>query len=1024
MLYSKTFLTVNTVLTLFALSVRSADLPSELKSTILSGPQITPCPACLCAAPTGEVFVGVDMLGSLGKGPGKGKIVRVIDTDQDGVADEHTLFAELDNPRGLISVGTKLFVLHTVIPKTTGKLEAMHLSVFEDKDWDGKADGPGKILISDISPPKHNQARGADHTTNGIRMGIDGWIYIAVGDFGIHGAKGTDGTELTMLGGGVVRVRPDGKEMEVYTHGLRNIYDIAIDPCMNIFTRGNTNDGGGWNVRFIHHVQGGEYGYPILFKNFTGEIIPALADLGGGSGTGAMFFQEPGWPDKYNNVAMMCDWGRSQLIIHRIIPDGPSFTQSPENFIKLHQITDVDSDASGRLYAGAWAGAGYKGSPNKGWVECIVPQNWQYKPFTNPSKLKDQQLVELLRSESSSARLAASQELLRRPTLAALVATIAKDKSATLYSRIAAIFTYKQMAGNKAADILKQLAADPAVKEWALRALTDRKSQLDGITANLFTTALKDDNPRVRVAAAVGLGRLGNHPLARGCFIDAAAALLSVATPPGKEQPIVAPAASPAFQTKAFKGHKTHSVDVDVKTFKELYLVVNNAGDGDGEDHGAWFNPVFENASGKQVKLADLKWKSANSGWGKIGFGISATGAPLKSGDGKSQPDGLGTHANSVIVYDVPKGSVKFKARVGLASTSKARGKIQFIVSGTMPSIPGTSSSKEGPHATPNSAIILPHVAVNSLIELKAIDSCLDAIGSPQSRGALWALSKMHDTKVIDGLISKYESSSKSTASAGILRTLIRLYHIEAPYDGSWWWSTRPDTRGPYYKPIKWTGSEKIGQFIKRVWDNGENRGVIAAYNAKTRSNIEGINIEGIASRPIKPEEPKIDLSAIARTKGQVGKMSIEDIILAIADVKGNAKKGEALFTKQGCNACHTTRSDQAPKGPFMGQVGSILSRDQIAESILKPNASISQGFATVSLSTKDKKTLVGFVTAETADTVEMRDIAGQVHRFQKNNVAGRKELPISMMPAGLANALSIEEFASLLSYLEGMKGK
>ncbi|MED5586920.1 MAG: NPCBM/NEW2 domain-containing protein [Verrucomicrobiota bacterium] len=1007
---------------MFALSARSADLPPELKSTVLSGPKITPCPACLCAAPTGEVFVGVDMLGSLGKGPGKGKIVRVTDTDQDGVADEHTVFAELDNPRGLISVGKKLFVLHTVIPKTTGKLEAMHLSVLEDNNWDGKADGPAKILISDISPPKHNQARGADHTTNGIRMGIDGWIYIAVGDFGIHGAKGTDGTELTMLGGGVVRVRPDGKEMEVYTHGLRNIYDVAIDPFMNIYTRGNTNDGGGWNVRFIHHVQGGEYGYPILFKNFTGEVIPALADLGGGSGTGAMFFQEPGWPEKYNNVAMMCDWGRSQLIIHRVTPDGPSFTQAPENFIKLHQITDVDSDASGRLYAGAWAGAGYRGSPNKGWVECIVPQNWKYRPFTAPAELKDKPLVELLRSESASARLAASQELLKRPGLAAAVAAIAVDKKTDLYSRVAAIFTYRQMAGNKAVAILKQLAADPAVKEWALRALADRKSQLEGVSTSLFTTALKDDNPRVRVAAAVGLGRLGNYPFARGCFDDAAAALLSVATPPGKEQPIAAPAASPAFQTKAFKGHKTHSVDVDVKTFKELYLVVNNAGDGDGEDHGAWFNPVFENAAGKQVKLADLKWKSAKSGWGKIGFGISATGAPLKSGDGKAQPDGLGTHANSVIVYAVPKGSVKFKARVGLASTSKARGKIQFIVSGSMPSIPGTSSSKEGPHATPNSEIILPHVAVNSLIELNAIEGCVNAVGSSKSRGALWALSKMHDTRVIDGLIAKYQSSAGDRA--GILRTLIRLYHIEAPYDGSWWWSTRPDTRGPYYKPIKWDGSEKIADFVKACWNRGEFRGVIAANNAKTRSAIAGIDASQVASTPSGPDEPKVDLSAIARTKGQVGKMSIEDIILAIADVKGDAKKGEALFTRQGCIACHTTRSDQAPKGPFMGQVGSILSRDQIAESILKPNASISQGFATVSLSTKDKKTMVGFVTAETADTLEMRDIAGQVHRFSKNNIAGRKELPISMMPAGLANALSIEEFASLLSYLEGMKGK
>jgi glucose/arabinose dehydrogenase len=246
---------------------------------------------------TGEVFVGVDKNGSLGKGAGKGYILRLKDTDQDGKADEHTVFANVDNPRGLIAMGNQVYVLHTVIPESTGILEAMHLSVFTDADWDGVADGGPKRLISDISVPKHNQDRGADHTTNGIRMGIDGWIYIAVGDFGIVGAKGADGTELTMLGGGIVRVRPDGTEMEVYTHGLRNIYDVAIDPFMNIFTRGNTNDGGGWNIRFIHQIQSGEYGYPVLFKRFTDEIIPALVDVGGGSGTGAMFFEEQGWPE-------------------------------------------------------------------------------------------------------------------------------------------------------------------------------------------------------------------------------------------------------------------------------------------------------------------------------------------------------------------------------------------------------------------------------------------------------------------------------------------------------------------------------------------------------------------------------------------------------------------------------------------------------------------------------------------------------------------------------------------------------
>ena len=94
-----------------------ASVPSELESSQFSGPDITPCPACLSAAPTGEVFVGVDLNGSLGKGPGKGRIVRLIDKDNDGKADEHTVFAEIDNPRGLVSVGTDLYVLHTVIPK-------------------------------------------------------------------------------------------------------------------------------------------------------------------------------------------------------------------------------------------------------------------------------------------------------------------------------------------------------------------------------------------------------------------------------------------------------------------------------------------------------------------------------------------------------------------------------------------------------------------------------------------------------------------------------------------------------------------------------------------------------------------------------------------------------------------------------------------------------------------------------------------------------------------------------------------
>ena len=285
----------------FMLNAQSVKVPNELEWTMFANKDVAACAAALSAHPDGSVFVGIDKNGSLGKGKGKGWVIKLVDTDNDGKFDKQTKFAPLESVRGLMAVGNKVYALHSTWkdPKT---YDTCYLSVVEDKDGDGVADGPFKVLVKGMSAPEFNNKRGVDHSTNGIRMGIDGWIYIAMGDFGIVGAEGTDGTKLTVLGGGVIRVRPDGTELEEYVHGLRNICDVAIDPFMNVYTRGNTNDGGGWNIRFIHEIQSGEYGYPKLFKRYTDEVIPALADLGGGSGMGAMYFQEPGWPEKYNSI--------------------------------------------------------------------------------------------------------------------------------------------------------------------------------------------------------------------------------------------------------------------------------------------------------------------------------------------------------------------------------------------------------------------------------------------------------------------------------------------------------------------------------------------------------------------------------------------------------------------------------------------------------------------------------------------------------------------------------------------------
>ncbi|MEM7602443.1 MAG: heme-binding protein, partial [Verrucomicrobiota bacterium] len=197
-------------------SVRADKVPDDLRLSAFAGPDLVPSPACLCASADGTVYAGIDLNGSLGKGPGKGRIVRLVDSDKDGVADEHTVFAEIDNPRGLIAVGKKLYVLHTAYDEA-GSSTGMDLIVLNDADGDGIADGPPEKLVEHICSATAINNRGTDHSTNGIQLGIDGWIYIAIGDFGFADAVGRDGTKLTLLGGGIVRVRPDGTEMELYT---------------------------------------------------------------------------------------------------------------------------------------------------------------------------------------------------------------------------------------------------------------------------------------------------------------------------------------------------------------------------------------------------------------------------------------------------------------------------------------------------------------------------------------------------------------------------------------------------------------------------------------------------------------------------------------------------------------------------------------------------------------------------------------------------------------------------------------
>ncbi|QDT36072.1 DUF7133 domain-containing protein [Stratiformator vulcanicus] len=476
--------------------------PDGFRATPFALPPDVNYPVCLSAAVTGELFVGVDPQGSLGKEKGDGKVVRCIDTDGDGTADEFTEFCRVDHPRGLFFDDGQLWVLHP--PK---------LSVFTDNDGDGVADSE-KVLVENISTEMIRK-RGADHSTNGIRMGIDGWIYIAMGDYGVVNATGTDGRTVTHRGGGVLRVRPDGTELELFCTGLRNIVDVCVDPYLNIFTRDNTNDGGGWDTRVSHIIETAEYGYPSLFKNFSDEIMPPLGEYGGGSGCGGLSLDDRRWPSPFATSTYTCDWGRNTVYRHELTSRGPTFTTTQQTFLKMPRPTDIDIDGAGRMYVSSWRNGKFRYTgPDVGFVAQITPPGFKPQAAVAPGELDLTAVVDQLRSPSAVVRLHAQRELLRRSNhedTAGAIRAVMIDADANLASRVAALFALKQLQGEESHFELVNVLTDPALRRFALKALTDRRNETQGIKVDQIRDFLNDANAKVRAQAVISLSRLDDR---------------------------------------------------------------------------------------------------------------------------------------------------------------------------------------------------------------------------------------------------------------------------------------------------------------------------------------------------------------------------------------------------------------------------------------------------------------------------------------------------------------------------------
>lgn len=132
--------------------------------------------------------------------------------------------------------------------------------------------------------------------------------------------------------------------------------------------------------------------------------------------------------------------------------------------------------------------------------------------------------------------------------------------------------------------------------------------------------------------------------------------------------------------TKETPGYSKR-VDIDITGVKKLYLVVNDGDHKTDWDHANWIAPTLYTEK-DSLKLTDLKWIKATSGWEKPNVNKSVSGNNLTINKVKYE-NGIGTHSNSIIEFDVPEDYTRFKALVGLDEacvTQNVGATVKFLV--------------------------------------------------------------------------------------------------------------------------------------------------------------------------------------------------------------------------------------------------------------------------------------------------------------------------------------------------------
>ncbi len=969
------------------------------------------------------------------------RIRLLVDTDNDGTADQATVFADgfndiLDGTgAGVLAIDGDVY--YTCIPK---------LWKLKDTDGDG------------VSNQKEAMFHGfgirvafRGHDMHGLIVGPDGRLYFSIGDRGFNVVTKEEQPLFKPDTGAVFRCELDGSHLEVVAYGLRNPQELAFDNYGNLFTGDNNSDSGD-QARWVQVVEGGDTGWRMYYQylsdrgpwnreriwypkdadELTTEVQPAytlppISHLGDGP-SGLVYYPGVGLSEQYNNHFFMADFrgsaGQSGIRSFSIKPKGASYELINDQwFLKAILATDVDFGYDGKMYVSDWVD-GWNGT-SKGRIYAFTDEKHQYPPASvHSDELMKSGLSKVQRLELSGymshpdrrIRQATQFELVKRNEQQ-LLEQIAKARTGLL-PRIHAIWGLGQLLRNGNKDVASKLLAllndnDAEIRTQVIRMLGDaaHADAFDGLVDRI-----QHGTPREQYMASVAIGKLHRE--------EAVPALIALLKSNADNDPVVRHAATMGLigsttesGLKAYFDDEADAVrmgvvlalrrmespqiahflqDKNAKIVTEAARAIHDLPIIDALPALAHLTPQSEMSDALLRRIVNANFR--------LGQPENAEVVALIVGSDTYEMHLRKEAVEELLMWDQPPvldrviNQYRPLEPRSLDTAQDAVAKhIREILA--LPIEVKQSAVKLA------AKYLVSEVAEEILLTLNTLEN------APSLRGeALKALAAIN-YKGIDGiLLSAMEDND------GQLRAIALGLLAEKS----------PEKAIPGLSKAIVDGTRYERQSAVAVLDSIQLKAADEVLLSAMDRYLAGelppeirLDVIEVAEKRQSEEFGK-KLAAILETRDLNNPLSVFQDVLE----GGDMERGKELFygnAAASCRRCHKVNGEGSDVGPDLSGVAKDKPRDYLLESIVNPNAKIAKGFETVVFAMDTGKIVSGVIKSEDEETYTLVKPMGEKVIVVKDQIDDRA-IGKSGMPDDITKQLKKSELRDIVEYLSTLK--